>query len=451
MGEEILVLPPQAAMAEQAALGAALITQEAARWVVSNMAARDFYAERNRLLYDAIVATIDDGLDVDIVTVSERLAHEGVLGDVGGPQYLQECQFVVGSAYSVEHYGKLVLRAEMDRQILKASLMVRDEMKRDEALARIATVCRARDMLDAKGGLSMADAMNRVLDELEKGPAKMLKLGLSNIDRLTGGSKPGDLITVGARTGTGKTAFLLSVALNMAREGRRVAFCAGEMAGEQVGMRALSAVSGVHHWKIRECRMTPSEQAAVARAASQLSELPIHFCTVPSPSLRDIKSFADSVRAEVVFVDYLTRCTLPRAESMRVSVNLFMVGLKNFARETSRLVVLAAQINRATDRVDVPPKLADLKESGAIEEESDGVILLHIGAEAKLADGKVPLQAAVAKNRHGKVGATDLLFDKDVMRIHGDISEIHDEEGGKLTQVGLLRVEDPIDKRQGVD
>lgn len=447
MGEEILTLPPQALYAEQATLGAALITKEAARWVCANMSAKVFYTDRHRWVFEAIETTAAEGLDVDIVTVAERLSHDGVLGDVGGPQYLQECQFLVGSAYNVEHYGKLVLRADMEREILKASLMVRDEMKRDEALERIAVVCRARDMLDAKGGLSMADAMNRVLDELEKGPAKMIRLGLSNIDRLTGGSKPGDLVTVGARTGTGKTAFLLSVALNMAREGRRVAFCAGEMAGEQVGMRALSAVSGVHHWKIREVKMNASEQRAVAKAASQLSELPISFCTVPSPSLRDIRSFADSVGAEVVFVDYLTRCSMPHAESMRVSVNRFMVGLKNFARETSRFVVLAAQINRATDRVDVPPKLADLKESGAIEEESDGVILLHVGAEAKLADGKVPLQAAVAKNRHGKVGAVDLLFDKDVMRIHGDLSEVREEPSTERTR----DFTEPIDRRAGVE
>lgn len=422
MVEEKLTLPPSSPDAEKAVLGSALITTEAARWVREHITPDALYVDRHRHILAAITETMAAGMDADIVTVAEWLRHHGLIGDIGGPQYLQECQMSVGSAASVEHYGRIVRTLYIERLILRDSIYLRDPEKRDAAMASLAAHYRDRDMLEARGGMSLKEGLNRVLDSIDQGPAELMYLGLPGLDRVIGGMEGGDLLTLGARTGSGKTATLLSAALNIVKRGTPVAYFAGEMGGEQVTKRALASESGVPQWVLRERKIRKEQLAAIQAAASRLADLPLFFCTIPSPSLKDIAAFSDNHRAEVVIVDYLTRCDLPRAESMRISVTKFMVGLKNFARDTDRRVLLAAQINRATDRVEAPPKLADLRESGAIEDESDQVVLLYMTPEAKLADGTVPIQAAVAKNRHGKIGAADLVFQKDTARVHGDIS-----------------------------
>ena len=424
MVEEGLTLPPSSLEAERAVLGSALITPEAARWVKQNLEADAFYVERHRSILAGITEVMEAGMDADIVTVAEWLRHHKLLGDVGGPQYLQECQNTVATAAHIEHYGRIVKGLYLERLILRDSYNLRDPDKRDAAMEALATHYRSKDMLDARGGMTIKEGVHRVIDGLESGPADLMNLGLSSLDAIIGGMEGGDLLTLGARTGSGKTATLLSVAIAVAKTGKIVAYFAGEMGGEQVTKRALAAESGVPHWMIRQRKFKKDLWSDITSAAARLADLPLHFCTIPSPSLKDITAFSDNVRADVVIVDYLTRCDLPRAESMRVSVTKFMVGIKNFARTTDRRVLLAAQINRATDRVEAPPKLADLRESGAIEDESDFAVLLYMSPEAKLADGTVPVQAAVAKSRHGRVGAADLVFEKETMRIHGDISSL---------------------------
>ena len=417
MEQEVLIAPPQSPEAERAVLGSAMISEDASRWLSENLTAEMFYQDQHKAIFKAIQSVMENGGTVDIITLVESLRSSNKLGEVGGIEVLKVCPDSVAHASHVAHYGRIVKLSFLERRLLKAMTKAKDPMQREEALGEVYEICRERDMLAHRGGITMGDALHLVVDGIDKGPADIMKTGIVQLDKVFGGMEGGDLLTLGARTGAGKTATLLSMAVNIAKSGKRVAFFAGEMGGEQVAKRALSQESCIDHWKLRERRLNKDDLRSILEASGRLSKLPIFFCTIPSPSIKDIMAFSASTKADCVIVDYLTRCRLPQAESMRLQVSHFMVALKNFARETEKRVLLAAQINRATDKSDSPPKLSDLRESGAIEEESDVVVLLYLNEEARYSDGPVTLSMAVAKNRHGRVGSVDVPFNKPIMLV----------------------------------
>lgn len=410
--------PPQTLEAEKAVLGSMLIEPDACSWALAHLTADVFYEPRNGLVFRAVEAVYQRDRAADLTLVLEELRKNKTVGEVGGSAYLSDLLASVSTAAYVEHYGKLVLRAHFDRLIEKRATRLQYEDERDGVIDEIARICRARDLLEAKGLITMGETVDRVLAAMKQGPAEKVMTGFPELDRVIGGAEPGHLVTVGARTGVGKTAFCLTLMVNMARAGKNVAFFAGEMEPEQITLRALSADSKIEHWRLRDRRVSHAEGQALERQADMMRNLPISYCRIPSPRLQDIRATADAARAEVVIVDYLTRCSLPAGENMRVRVSQFMIGLKNFARETGRVVILAAQINRRVDgNSETPPNLSDLKESATIEEESDVVLLLHIPTEQRHASGPVQLMVAAAKNRHGKTGSCELSFDRRFLEI----------------------------------
>lgn len=433
-------IQPQALEAERALLGSMLIEAAACRWALDRIANSAFYHDRNRTVFSAIKSVFESEGAVDLVLVSEWLREKGLAAEAGWAQYLFELTKSVSTASHVEHYGKAVLRTHFDRLLIREATLLAQEDKRDAALQRISQICRAKDLLDSKGLITLADSLDKVIASLSGGPVQKLYLGFKELDWLTGGHEPGHLVTVGARTGVGKTAFCLAATLNLAQAGKGVSFFAGEMEPDQVTLRALASKTKIEHWRLRDRRLSESEEVPrVREQADSMRSLPVSYCRLPSPRLRDIRSTTDAARADVTVVDYLTRCTLPEGESMRVSVSRFMVGLKNFARDTNRLVILAAQINRRVDgNPDTPPNLSDLKESGTIEEESDCVVLLHIPKDQRHAEGAVPLSCFVAKNRHGRTGTCELVFDRRYMEVRdGDKERMG---GGSAQDQGELGI-----------
>lgn len=420
---EGLILP-HALDAERGVLSAAMTTTAACRWMLQHLTPPAFYSTTHRLVFQAIRTVFDARGTADVVLVGQQMRHTDTYAEAGGIEFFRELMNSMGSDTLVEHYGKLVLRTYYDRQVIAEAQTLKDEAGREDVLARIGQLFRARDLLEARGVVSLGESLGRVVDALNAGPADMMKTGYHALDQLLGGSEAGDLLTVGARTGVGKTAMLTCLAMRLAEAGKRVTFFAGEMGPDQVTKRALAARAQVDHWRVRTRKIGQPEAQRLLRAAEGMQDLPITYCSLPSPRLQDIMATCDAARADVAVIDYLTRCTLPPAENMRVSVNRFMVGLKNFARETGRIVFLAAQINRLTDKApDGPPTLSDLKESGAIEEESDGVILLHVNRDDRHLDQPVALRLAVAKNRHGRTGACELTFDRRYMEVRDSVDQ----------------------------
>lgn len=432
-----LLVPPSNPEAERAIIASAIISPEAARWAVEHLSSRDFYSDKNSAAFDAIVSLLAEGIDPDIVAMADRLRKAGKFGDMGGMDYFKAVMSSVATADHIKHYADIILRCACERDMIRHATALQEAVRaddseaRDAALDAIGKAAARRELVGSPAITSMSDAVHGVLDELEKGKTTTIATGL-HIDAKIDGLERGDLMTVGARTGVGKTALLLAIARNMAKAGLRVAYFAGEMTERQVAMRALSAESSIPHWRLRK-RQIRGDWTSINSAAGRLADLSIFFCSEPSPDIQAIRAFSDAAQADVIFVDYLTRCTMPRAENMRVGVNKFMQALKNMARSTGRVVILAAQINRMTDRLKAEPVLADLKESGAIEEESDAVVLLSIVHDdeykAQEAQGIIPntvtIRADVAKNRHGQTGFTDLRFEREFVRV-GDSETVVD-------------------------
>jgi replicative DNA helicase len=415
--------PPHNLQAEMAVLGSALIADEAARWAVGNLEAKHFYREEHGFVLQAIRWLLTDEQPVDLVSVCGYLKKLGHLGDCGGPDAILAMQNSVAIAAHFEHYGREVLRYYYDREMMNIGLRLSDLAdsddldSRDKLLQSLYDTAKSRDGLSGKTGMTMNEALHASIDDMEKGPADLVRTGIIQIDKIIGGIAPGDLFVIGARPGMGKTIMCLTFAMNMARDGKKVAFFSGEMEAAQLVKRAISSRSGVPHWKLREHRFQGNDMRLVLNAADQLKGLPLVFCDKPSPSLRDINSFSDANKADIVVIDYLTRCSLPHAESFRLSVNAFVKATKNMTRETGRRTILAAQINRASDKTpDKMPTLSDLSESGAIEQESDFVGLLYQETAEKNKDDSA-LQFIIAKGRGTGTGIATLPWHKPTLRI----------------------------------
>ena len=430
--------PPYNLDAERAVLGSAMISDEAARWLIGNLDSKHFYREEHGFILQAIRWLLTDEQPVDLVSVCIYLKKLNHLGDVGGQEAVLDIQNSVAVASHFAYYGKEVLTAYHDREMMKLALMLSDpkdidnQDSRDKLLQSLYDTAKSRDGLSGKVGMTMKDALHASIDEMEKGPADLVKTGVMQIDKIIGGIAPGDLFIVGARPGMGKTIMCLTFAINMAREGKKVAFFSGEMSAAQIVKRAISSRSGVPHWKLREHRFQGNDMNLVLEAASSLSGLPLVFCDKPSPSLRDINSFSDANKADIVVIDYLTRCSLPHAESFRLSVNAFVKAVKNMTRDTGRRTILAAQINRANDKTpDKRPTLSDLSESGAIEQESDFVGLLYQETAEKNKDESA-LEFIIAKGRGTGTGIAVLPWHKPTLRIGSEYTCEQAQFDGRL-------------------
>ena len=402
---------PESKEAEMACIGSALTDSHSARYFVTELQPEMFYSTANQTIAKFIHSTLKSESAVDVVILGTKMRENAVLGDAGGSQYLLECMKSISTTNFFPYYAKLVLESWYDRQMeAVASLGAGDNAE------RIYTLHREKEAVTSVQGVSIRHAVMKVLDGLDE-KYELMKLGIQKVDDILGGVEPGDLTTIAARTGNGKTAILISLALKMAKAGKRIVFFAGEMGPEQIVKRALANESGVNHFRIRTRKLDPAHLKELTISGEKMSKLPIHFSDIPSPSLKDIRGLAESFNADVVMIDYLTRCNLPKSDNYRLSVNAFMVGLKNFLRETNRYGILAAQIGRNIDKSDKAPYLSDIKESSSIEEESDQVILLYLDQIAKSDNGSVFLNAFIAKNRHGETGECRLIFNKPLMRV----------------------------------
>lgn len=405
--------------AEAATLGAMMIDEWAADQGAHLLRAEQFYSAANAAVFRALGSVRSRRGKSDVAIVLSELRRtgdserHGILAST-----LTAMVDLVLNVGRLPEYAREVRKAHLDREITSAISSASEEPK-VEAIDRIRKLCVERESQDRAMLFRFSENLHDALDSLSKEPPSRIHTGFPSLDSRLHGLESGDLLTVGARTGYGKTAIMTKIALNLAKKKIPVLYFAGEMAELQLVQRVLPIESRVEAWKFRR-RVLKNEWSAVTEAASRLYELPFSICGFPSPSLQDIETATFSCGAAVIFVDYLQRCTLPKADSHRIRVSHFMVGLKNFLRDRGIVGVLGSQLNRQTDRhQSKAPVLADLQESASIEQESDQVILMWTPDEEQETNSGCELESIVAKNRHGPRGIVRLYFDK----AHVDIVE----------------------------
>lgn len=428
-------LPPQNLEAEQSVLGAMLIDKEAIARVQEVLRAEDFYREAHRHIYDVITGLFDRGEAVDLITVTEELRRRGRLEAIGGVSYLTTLANIVPTAANVEYYARIVEEKSLLRALIKAAT---------EIVARgYAAQEEIDDLLDGAEQLIfeigqrrnrqsffslkelMVEAFGRI-EKLfkEKGGVTGVPTGFRELDQLTSGLQPSELIVVAARPSMGKTQFCLNLARHAAVHHRLpVAIFSLEMSREQLALRLLSSEAGVDGQRLRTGFLQDSDWGRLGLAMGRLGDAPMYIDDTPGASVAEVRARARRMKAEkdlgLIVIDYLQLMqTRTRIENRQQEISEISRSLKALARELKVPVVAASQLSRAVEsRPDKRPLLSDLRESGAIEQDADVVAFIYREDYYKPDSEKKNIaQIIVAKQRNGPVGEVELYFDKETGR-----------------------------------
>ncbi|MCL2608437.1 MAG: replicative DNA helicase [Treponema sp.] len=423
---------------ERAALGILLFDSGKVNVAKHNrLKADDFYTKAHYWIYQAISNLDDKSLCSDIQTVVQELKGMGKLDDAGGAAYVSSLTTVIPSGANIEYYIRSVLDHSLRRALLRVGLRIGtdayDESR--EAPQILEEVERGVFELRGERQLFRYDRIGSVLgetiDKIErayrlKNPLTGLSTGIPELDRMTTGFQPSDLIIIGARPSVGKTALALNMAANMAfKEQRPTAFFSLEMPSTSLVERIVSSKALINGEKMRNGSLSPDDFKKIVDAMGKMNDAPFFIVDAPNMKLLDLRSQARQLRAkenvEVIFIDYLglighENNKLP----LHQQISEISRSLKGLARELKIPIVVLCQLNRETERSghNQPPNLANIRDSGSIEQDADLVMFLHRkslekekkdGEEQPAPDGK-PTELIVAKQRNGPVGHIDLVF-----------------------------------------
>ncbi|WP_044269264.1 replicative DNA helicase [Bacteroides timonensis] len=430
-------LNPQDAELEEAVIGACLVESEAIALIADKLRPEMFYNEQNRMIFTAILSMFRTGKKIDILTARNELASCGNLEKVGGPYNLTRLAARIASGAHLEYHARILRELFIRREVIIGShkqLAAAADQSVDimdvlvnmhNLLDRLQGDMGATDSLRAMGQL-MEDTLAQVEARIENSRNGItgISTGLSGLDELTAGWQRGDLNIIAARPGAGKTAFALHLAKTAATSGYHTVVFSLEMQGERLGDRwLLTATEEVDASHMRRGQLDTGELRQVREASRQLSQLPIHVDDSPVVSMEHVRAVARMLKSkgecDMIILDYLQLCDMKSDQANRnreQEVAQATRKAKLMAKELDVPVLLLSQLNRMSEgRPDCRPLLSDLRESGAIEQDADMVMLLYRPAMHGLKTehkSKYPSEGLgiviVAKHRNGETG--DIYF-----------------------------------------
>jgi replicative DNA helicase len=434
--------PPYSEDAEQAVLSAMLMDQDAVLRATETVDDTMFYAERHRRIFRAMIAIAERGGVVDPLTLSEELSRRSELEASGGKDYVGFLVDVVPTAANIDYHAQIVKEKALRRRLIEVSTVIVQEAYEshltsfellDEAEARIFQVAQAR----AREGFTrikelLWPTMERI-EALQHGGKTVTGVasGFNDLDDMTSGFQPADLVIVAARPSMGKTAFCLNVAQHAAIVDQvPVAFFSLEMSKESLVQRMLTAEARIDAQRLRKGMLRDDDFPRLARAAGILSSAPVWIDDTPGITLLEMRSKARRLKAEsgvkMVIVDYLQLMQGPtNSESRQQEVSQISRGLKALAKELSVPVIALSQLSRAPEQrtgEHKRPQLSDLRESGAIEQDADLIMFLYrqemydgpVDKDGNSLEGKA--EVIIGKQRNGPTGVVNLHFHKQYTR-----------------------------------
>jgi replicative DNA helicase len=422
-------LPPQNLDAEKGLIGSVLRDNAAYLSVGRVIGQESFYSDAHRKMWELIAEKCIENKPVDLVILCEMARGRGWIEDIGGAAYIADCWDAAPTAANAEYYARIVREKAVTRQAIHACTeIVRDAydgiLPADDLVERIGQLATALGDRHGLGNQAVewkdviAAAMNRI-DRVSGQHGGGLQAGIADLDNVTGGLFGGELVTVGARPGVGKSALAAQIAISVASAGKPTLFVTMEMNREETGTRGLIARSGVPNRRIKRAKLEPGDVEAIMRAAERMRGYPIVLSDQRNQSVREIAGMARTMTRRtglgLIVIDYLQLLRpenprLPRHEQVATMTR----SLKNLAGELDVPILLLSQLTRGSDQDNREPRLSDLKESGAIEQDSDIVILLHRGSEFHTRHGAVDV--LVAKQRNGAVGRFKLAYLGDLFK-----------------------------------
>src|SRR5918996_630437 len=399
-------LAPQSIEAEQSVLGSILIDADAILRVGDFLKPGDFYRAQHGEIYEAMLALHGQREPIDLVTLGDELSRRDRLDEVGGPAYLASLMNAVPTAVHAEHYGRIVERKAVLRNLISAAGRIA-AVGYEEANDAEVAIDRAEGILfeisqhRTVGGFeSLATLLGQAYDRLEylhehRGQLLGIPSGLSQLDTLLGGFQPSDLVVLAARPSVGKTSLALNVAQHAAvREAKKVAIFSLEMSKEQLALRLLSAESGINPRPLQTGFVDETDWSKIARVMNDMASAPMWIDDSPALSVMELRTKARRLEAEqhgvdMVIVDYLQlmQASTPSRDGNRVQeVSEISRGLKQLARELKVPVVALSQLSRSVEqRNSAEPRLSDLRESGCLTADTR-VLRADNGAEVSLGE-----------------------------------------------------------------
>lgn len=445
-----LKIPPQSQESEKALLGAVLIRPESIYEIMDMISSEAFYATKNRLIFKTMLELVGKGIEIDSVSVSERLREQGDFEKSGGKNYIAELLDSVPSSSNIKHYADIILKKKLMRDLLEAAdhlaSLGYDESKEveqilDEAEKKIFAVTNiktTKNYVELKGALS--EAFER-LDKLHKSKENIrgVPTGFAGLDNMLSGFQPSDLIILAARPSMGKTSLSLDIARKVALNHKiPVVFFSLEMSHDQLVDRVLSAQAGVDGFRIRTGKgLQENDFEKIGNAISQLSDAPFFIEDTSGLNIIQMKSMLRRIISEkvkstdgkcLVVVDYLQLMTPTnqRTDNVVAQITEISRSLKGMAKEFNVPVIALSQLSRAVEARGGKPRLSDLRDSGAIEQDADVVMFIHRERNEDEAGRADSAQILIEKHRNGPVGYVDLHFDSkkasflDIDKTHSD-------------------------------
>ena len=426
---------PFSAEAEEAVLGAILLNPEVWVDIASFLQQDDFFLLRHRWIWEAMQRITERNESLDYLTVSEELSQLGHLEDIDGTASLVRLINNTPVSVHAEVYGRIVERAALRRRLLAAAETIqgvaRDEKQNTDDVIKqteesIFSAIESREKRELVPISSIIEDYYRRIEYLIRHSDAPLGLptGFRAIEQLLGGMQKSDLLIFAGRPGMGKTSFLLSVMLFVARQGGRVAFFTMEMDREQIVQRLASMETGITMQKLRLGQLSNNEQGRLVEAMDRLGELQIFVDDTPALNPLELRAKCRRMNfrtgVDLIIVDYMQLMNAGGAyENNRVQeISFISRSMKELARDLNIPLLSAAQLSRAVEqRQDKRPQLRDLRESGSIEQDADIVMFLYrdeVYNEATEIPGQADI--IVAKHRNGPTGTVSLFFDKAVTR-----------------------------------
>lgn len=429
--------PPQNIEAEQCVLGAVLLEKEALPKALEILRPDDFYRETHRQIFMAMIELFEKNEPPDIITITELLRRKNKLDESGGVSYLVDLSEKMPTAANIEYYAKIVRQKAILRSLIHSAT---------EIAAKAASAKEeVEDILDFSEKTIFSIAENQIkpsfhpLKAILKTTFKDIERlyekkqlvtgvpsGFFDLDAMTSGFQPADLIIVAGRPSMGKTAFCLNIAQHAAAEAKvPTAIFSLEMSKEQLALRMLCSEARVDNHRLRSGFIAENEWAKLAMAAGKLAETNIFIDDTPGNTVFEMRAKARRLKAEyglgLIIVDYLQLMSgsRNRTESREQEISEISRSLKALAKELNLPVIALSQLNRRVeDRVDKRPHMADLRESGAIEQDADVILFIYREEvyHPDSDDAKGKAEVIIGKQRNGPIGDVKLAFRSEYTR-----------------------------------
>jgi len=422
-------VPPQDLTAEQALLGSIMIKPVGLNEVVQTIVPDDFYSERHRRIYRAMLKLFDKNEPIDLVALTSSLTASKQMESVGGPSYLVELTNAVPSASNLKYYAETVKKKAQLRRLIDSAdrlseLGYREEEELDSIFEKAEQTIFSLVNFSHKTFTTLKDTLVEAWERFERlhksgEGIRGLPTGFKGLDDRLSGLQKSDLIILAARPSMGKTSLALDIARQVAKTNVPVCIFSLEMSSQQLVDRLIATESHVDSWKLRTGRLsTDSEFSNIRDALDTLSKAPIFIDDDPSNNITKMKSVARRLKSEhnlgLIVVDYL-QLMVPRrdSDSLVQQVTEISRSLKGLARELDIPVLALSQLNRAVEQRGGKPRLSDLRDSGSIEQDADVVMFIH--REDKYnedSDKKNIAEILIEKHRNGPTGVVELFFDE---------------------------------------